>query len=157
MLLVETLLRTRLVKEDASIGLVFPALFSVAVILIARHAGDVHLDTDAVLLGELAFAPFRRFIVGGWDLGPRALWVMGAILLLNAAAIALFYKELKLSTFDAGLAPRSAFRPASALRFHDARLGHRGRRVRCRRLDPRRGADDRAAGGGVPADGPALR
>jgi len=110
-LLVETLLRTRLVKEDAAIGLVFPALFSIAVILIARHAGDVHLDTDAVLLGELAFAPFRRLEVGGTDLGPRALWVMSAILLLNAAAIALFYKELKLSTFDAGLAAALGFSP----------------------------------------------
>lgn len=58
--LVELLLRTRLVREDASIGLVFPALFSIAVILISRFAGSVHLDTDAVLLGEIAFAPFRR-------------------------------------------------------------------------------------------------
>jgi manganese/zinc/iron transport system permease protein len=57
--LVALLERTRLVKEDAAIGLVFPALFSIAVILISRFAGDVHLDTDAVLLGELAFAPFR--------------------------------------------------------------------------------------------------
>jgi manganese/zinc/iron transport system permease protein len=110
-LLVETLMRTRLVREDAAIGLVFPALFSIAVILIARHAGDVHLDTDAVLLGELAFAPFRRFEVGGTDLGPRALWVMGVILLLNAAALLLFYKELKLATFDAGLAAALGFSP----------------------------------------------
>jgi manganese/zinc/iron transport system permease protein len=109
--LVEALLRTGLVKEDASIGLVFPALFSIAVILIARHAGDVHLDTDAVLLGELAFAPFRRFELAGRDLGPRALWAMSAILMLNAAAIALFYKELKLSTFDAGLAAALGFSP----------------------------------------------
>ncbi|HEX6308749.1 MAG TPA: metal ABC transporter permease, partial [Longimicrobiales bacterium] len=43
--LVELLRRTRLVREDASIGLVFPALFSIAVILITRYAGSVHLDT----------------------------------------------------------------------------------------------------------------
>ena len=49
--LVELLNRTRLVREDAAIGLVFPALFSIAVILISRYAGNVHLDTDAVLLG----------------------------------------------------------------------------------------------------------
>jgi manganese/zinc/iron transport system permease protein len=69
--LVELLLKTRLVREDASIGLVFPALFSIAVILISRYAGSVHLDTDAVLLGEIAFAPFRRLEMGGMDLGPR--------------------------------------------------------------------------------------
>ena len=81
--LVELLHRTRLVKEDAAIGLVFPALFSIGVILIARFAGNVHLDVDAVLLGELAFAPFNRFVVLGYDLGPRALYMMGGILILN--------------------------------------------------------------------------
>jgi manganese/zinc/iron transport system permease protein len=110
--LVEALRRTRLVAADASIGLVFPALFSVAVILISRYAGNVHLDTDAVLLGELAFAPFRRLVVGGRDLGPRTLWVMGAILLLNVGFVWAFYKELKLSTFDASLAAALGFSPA---------------------------------------------
>lgn len=109
--LVELVLRTRLVKEDAAIGLVFPALFSLAVILISRFAGDVHLDSDAVLLGELAFAPFNRFMPFGVDVGPLALWVMGGILLLNLAFIALFYKELKLATFDAGLAATLGFAP----------------------------------------------
>lgn len=109
--LVESLRSTGLVKEDAAIGLVFPALFSVAVILITRFAGDVHLDTDAVLLGELALAPFRRLEIGGLDVGPRALWVMVAILGLNVAFLAAFYKELKLSTFDASLAAALGFSP----------------------------------------------
>jgi manganese/zinc/iron transport system permease protein len=110
--LVEALQRTGLVKEDAAIGLVFPALFSIAVILITRFAADVHLDTDAVLLGEIALAPFRRVEVAGHDLGPRALWVMLGILLLNAAFLAAFYKELKLSTFDPALAAALGFSPA---------------------------------------------
>ncbi len=109
--LTELLHRTRRVKEDAAIALVFPALFSIAVLLIARHAGNVHLDVDAVLLGEIAFAPFRRLEVGGWDLGPRSLWVMGTILLMNLLALALFWKELTLSTFDAGLAATLGFSP----------------------------------------------
>jgi manganese/zinc/iron transport system permease protein len=108
--LVELLSRTRLVKEDAAIGLVFPALFSLAVILISRFARGVHLDVDMVLLGELAFAPFDRLIVFGFDL-PRALVVMSVILLLNLAFILLFYKELKLATFDAGLAATLGFAP----------------------------------------------
>lgn len=110
--LVELLFSTRLVKEDAAIGLVFPVLFSIGVILIARFAGDVHLDTDAVLLGELAFAPFDRFMLLGRDLGPRSLYVMGVVGVLNAAFIALFYKELKVATFDAGLAAALGFAPA---------------------------------------------
>jgi manganese/zinc/iron transport system permease protein len=110
--LVELLRRTELVREDAAIGLVFPVLFSVGVVLIARYADDVHLDIDAVLLGELAFAPFDRWVVVGYDLGPSALWLMGGILVLNALFIAAFYKELKLATFDAGLAVALGFSPA---------------------------------------------
>ncbi|MBA2669358.1 MAG: metal ABC transporter permease [Gemmatimonadetes bacterium] len=109
--LVELLNRSRLVKEDAAIGLVFPALFSIGVILISRYAGNVHLDIDAVLLGELVFAPFDRWQMGGQDMGPRILWLMSAVLLLNALFLALFYKELKLTTFDAPLAAALGFAP----------------------------------------------
>ncbi|CAN5685684.1 metal ABC transporter permease [soil metagenome] len=109
--LVEILNRSRLVKADAAIGLVFPALFSIGVILISRYAGNVHLDIDAVLLGELVFAPFERFTLGTRDLGPRILWVMTAVLLLNIAFLTAFYKELKLTTFDAPLAAALGFAP----------------------------------------------
>lgn len=109
--LVEMLFRTGLVREDAAIGLVFPALFSLGVLLVSRHAGNVHLDVDAVLLGELAFAPFHRFTAFGTDLGPQALWVMGGILMLNLAFILFFFKELKLSTFDRALAASLGFSP----------------------------------------------
>jgi manganese/zinc/iron transport system permease protein len=109
--LVELINRTRLVREDAAIGLVFPAIFSVAVIMISRFAGDVHLDTDAVLLGELAFAPFNRLRVFGADIGPEALYTTSGILLLNLIFIVLFYKELKLATFDPALAAALGFLP----------------------------------------------
>lgn len=109
--LVEFIQNTGLVKEDTAIGLVFPALFSIGVILIAKNANDVHLDIDAVLLGELAFAPFDRLILGGTDIGPKSLWVIGTILLITTTLLILFYKELKLSTFDKGLAATLGFSP----------------------------------------------
>lgn len=109
---IELVRQTELVKEDAAIGLVFPLLFSVGVILISRYAGNVHLDTDVVLLGELAFAPFDRLVVRGMDLGPKGAWVGGSILLLNVLFIGLFYKELKLATFDPALAASLGFSPA---------------------------------------------
>ncbi len=109
--LVEALRRTQLVREDTSIGLVFPALFSIAVILIAKFAGNVHLDTDAVLLGELAFAPFRRLRPGGVDIGPVSLWVMTGVLVLNVVFIVAFYKELKVTTFDPTLAAALGISP----------------------------------------------
>ena len=109
--LVEFIQNTGLVKEDTAIGLVFPALFSIGVILIAKNANDVHLDIDAVLLGELAFAPFDRLTVGGSDMGPKSLWVIGSIVLITITLLILFFKELKLSTFDKGLAATLGFSP----------------------------------------------
>jgi manganese/zinc/iron transport system permease protein len=110
--LIEAVRRSRLVPEDAAIGLVFPALFSIGVILISRYAGDVHLDTDAVLLGELAFAPFDRLMVGSLDLGPVSLWTMGTVLVLNLVFIIALEKELALATIDEGLAALLGFSPA---------------------------------------------
>jgi manganese/zinc/iron transport system permease protein len=109
--LVEFIQKTRLVKEDTAIGLVFPVLFSVGVILIAKNANDVHLDIDAILLGELAFAPFDRFLVDGLDFGPKSLWIIGTILLITIGLLVAFFKELKISTFDVGLATALGFSP----------------------------------------------
>ena len=109
--LVEWIQKTGLVKEDTAIGLVFPALFSIGVILIAKNANDVHLDVDAVLLGELAFAPFDRLMMSGMDMGPKSLWIMGVILLVTLLLLLLFYKELKVSTFDVGLSAAMGISP----------------------------------------------
>ncbi|AXO80879.1 metal ABC transporter permease [Olleya aquimaris] len=110
--LVEYIQKTGLVKEDTAIGLVFPALFSIGVILIAKNANDVHLDVDAVLVGELALAPFDRLIVSGVDIGPKSLWIIGTILLITTLLLFAFFKELKVSTFDKGLAASLGFSPA---------------------------------------------
>ncbi|CAL2083241.1 metal ABC transporter permease [Tenacibaculum sp. 190524A02b] len=109
--LVEYIQKTKLVKEDTAIGLVFPALFSIGVILIAQNANDVHLDVDAVLLGELAFAPFDRFIINDIDFGPKSIWIIGTILLITLGLLFTFFKELKISTFDTGLATALGFSP----------------------------------------------
>jgi manganese/zinc/iron transport system permease protein len=102
---------TKLVKEDAAIGIVFPALFSLAVILIGVFARNVHLDEHVVFQGDLAFAPFDRMILFGLDLGPRTLVIMSVVLLINLLFIMLLYKELKLATFDEQLAAAFGFRP----------------------------------------------
>ncbi|MDG5490568.1 metal ABC transporter permease [Psychroserpens sp. SPM9] len=110
--LVEYIQKTGLVKEDTAIGLVFPVLFSIGVLMIAKKANDVHLDIDAVLVGELALAPFDRLIISGVDVGPKSLWIIGGILLVTIGLLIAFFKELKLSTFDKGLAASLGFSPA---------------------------------------------
>jgi manganese/zinc/iron transport system permease protein len=108
----EMIIKSKRLKQDAAIGLIFPFFFSIGVILISQYARNVHLDIDMVLLGELAFAPFNRMLIGGMDCGPYALWVVGATFLINGTFIGLFYKELVLTTFDATLATMSGFSPA---------------------------------------------
>lgn len=111
--LIEALHRTRRVKEDAAIGIVFPALFALGTFLVARFFANLHVDTDAVLYGEIALAPFDTLVIAGRDLGPQSLWVMSGLALLNLGFILLFYKELKLATFDPGLAAALGFAPVA--------------------------------------------
>ena len=109
--LVELLNRTGLVREDAAIGLVFPALFSVGVILMPAYAGKRAPRHRRGPAGRAGLRALRPLVVMGYDLGPRALYLMACILLLNVLFIAVFYKELKLATFDAGLAAVLGFSP----------------------------------------------
>lgn len=117
--LVEFIQKTGLVKEDTAIGLVFPALFSIGVILIAKNANDVHLDIDSVMVGDLSLAPFDPLLINCTEgvadscinLGPKAIWVIGTILIITLILLVAFFKELKVSTFDAGLAAALGFSP----------------------------------------------
>ena len=168
--------RTGLVKADAALGLVFPLLFAIAIILISRLTDDVHLDSDAVILGEIgvvwadarshclqdcepvhitpddpraetgrrctncadldigprdARAVFEEYCLNcgsytaaeAWRarlitqppllvFWPRALTAMLLTALLNLGFVTLFYKELKLTTFDPALAAALGLRPA---------------------------------------------
>lgn len=108
--LVELLQKTRLVKEDAAIGLVFPALFAGGVLLASVYLRNTHLDADAVLLGHPDLATSDEWQVGGLFL-PGVGVKLAAVLALNLALLLLFFKELKLTTFDPALAAALAFRP----------------------------------------------
>jgi manganese/zinc/iron transport system permease protein len=109
--LVEAIQKTGLVKEDTAIGLVFPALFSIGVLLIAIYANDIHLDTDAVLVGRLEYAAFDKLMIDGVSYGAKSLWTISAVLLITIGLLFAFYKELKLSTFDIGLSSALGFSP----------------------------------------------
>lgn len=92
------------VQADASIGVVFTALFAVGVVLISLYTRQVDLDLDCVLYGEIAYAPWDTLHIGGTSIGPKAVWGVGASFLLNIVVISLFYKQFKISTFDPALA-----------------------------------------------------
>jgi manganese/zinc/iron transport system permease protein len=108
--LIETLYRTRRVKEDASIAIVFPALFALGVLLVVQFTQHKDLDQDCVFYGEIAYAPLDTIVVGGLEVA-RPLLVLGIVALVNAGFILLLFKELKLSTFDSALAASLGLSP----------------------------------------------
>jgi len=97
-------LSARGIQGDAAIGVTFTSLFAIGVVLISLWGHRVDLDLDCVLYGEIAYTPFDTIVVGGKDLGPRAVWVNGGLLAVNALAIGLFFKQFKLCAFDAEMA-----------------------------------------------------
>ena len=106
----EALARSRLVKMDAAIGLVFPALFAAGVILISLHARHVHIHVDTVLLGEIGFVWLHTVTVWGLRI-PVAVATLAVVLAVNLAFVVGFWKELKLASFDPGLAAALGFLP----------------------------------------------
>ena len=105
---VEFLSGTGLVKNDDAVGIVFPMFFALAVVLITKFARNVHLDTDIVLMGEVIIAPLNRTEFLGMDL-PKAFVQMGMLFIVNLLFIIIFFKELKITTFDKGFAKLAGF------------------------------------------------
>ena len=108
---IEMFTKTKQLSSDAAIGIVFPFLFSLAILLISRYTSSIHLDIDSVLLGELAFAPFHRLRLFGVDIGPLSMYTMGAIVLVNLTLVLLFFKEIKLAIFSPEIAILFGFSP----------------------------------------------
>ena len=103
-LLVEAFNKKWRVQEDAAIGIVFTALFALGVVLITAYAGQVDLDQECVLYGEIAYTPWDLLFWGDESLGPRPVWILSLILVINLLVVILFYKEFKIASFDPALA-----------------------------------------------------
>lgn len=88
------------VDEGAAMGIVFTSLFALGILLLRRYADTVDLDPDCVLNGMLESSVFQD-----WTRPvPRVFITLSLIFGLNLFVIILFYKELKLSSFDPQLA-----------------------------------------------------
>ncbi|MGF9914696.1 metal ABC transporter permease [Paenibacillus ehimensis] len=92
------------VQSDASIGVVFTALFAVGVVLVSLYTRQVDLDLDCVLYGEIIHVPWETVEWNGIDIGPKAVWGLGIVLALSALIIGLFYKQFKICAFDPAMA-----------------------------------------------------
>jgi manganese/zinc/iron transport system permease protein len=88
------------VQGDAAIGVTFTSLFAIGVVLVSVYGRQVDLDLDCVLYGEIAYAPFDTLQFRGMNVGPRAVWVNGALLALNLTVVRLLFQQFKLCAFD---------------------------------------------------------
>lgn len=110
---IEFIHRHSRVKPDAAICIAFTTFFALGVALVSmlETTGSIHIDAECVLYGEISFVPLEEpFRCFGHDLGPVSVIRMGFMLVLVIGAIVLFYKELLLTSFDAGLARSLGFR-----------------------------------------------
>ncbi|MGC1482116.1 MAG: metal ABC transporter permease [Chthoniobacterales bacterium] len=105
--LIEFIHRQSRIKPDAAICISFTVLFALGVAMMSsiETQGPIHIDADCVLYGEIAFVSLEPPVVwNGWELGPPSVLRMGLVLIGIAVAITIFYRELLITSFDAGLA-----------------------------------------------------
>ncbi len=101
------------VDRGAAMGIVFTTLFAAGLLLIAQAADHVDLDPGCVLYGAIELTPLDVL----WELRwgetvikvPRSFAVLGGIFLFNLLFVLLFFKELRLSSFDPELATALGF------------------------------------------------
>lgn len=103
--LTQTLHQYARVPSDASMGIVFTALFALGVILVKRYTSGLHFDVGCIYEGAIEYTPFAERIAGL----PRPLLSSSIMLVVNTVAITALWKELKLSSFDAELSTTMGF------------------------------------------------
>lgn len=109
---IETVRRLGRIEPGAAMGVVFTTMFAAGVLLLEQSdTSSVHLDVEHALFGNLESLIWLDAV--GWSslLDPAALAHlpvelprMAATLLLVVAFIVVFWRPLKISTFDEGFA-----------------------------------------------------
>jgi manganese/zinc/iron transport system permease protein len=102
--LIEFFHRQGKLQTDAAIGVTFTWLFAIGIILISWKAGQVDLDQDCVLYGEIAFISLNTVDFGYGIEIPKSVLIMGSVLTIIVLFVSIGYKELFLTTFDPGYA-----------------------------------------------------
>ena len=92
-------------QTDAAIGVTFTWLFALGVILISLFTGQVDLDQECVLYGEIAYVPLNLWISdSGTIMGPKALYIGLFLLIIVLSFVLISYRYLSLTSFDEAFA-----------------------------------------------------
>jgi manganese/zinc/iron transport system permease protein len=111
-LLIDGIHRYSKIKVDAAICIVFTTLFAVGVVGMSflERSGNVHLDAECILYGEILMVALEPpVVVGGVSLGPPQVLRIALVLAGVLLATAVFYKELLITSFDPALARSLGF------------------------------------------------
>lgn len=110
--LIELIQKLGRIEPGAAMGVVFTVMFAAGVVMIERSdASGVHLDVEHALYGSLEavlwlgptdWSSFGEAAV--WAAMPRELQTLGTVTLVLGLLTLVFFKELRLSTFDPLLA-----------------------------------------------------
>lgn len=110
--LIEAVRRLGRIEPGAAMGVVFTSMFALGVVMIEQAAArSVDLDADCVLYGQLEdvlwLAPTGWASLldpAVWAELPREVSTLACVFAFVSAAVIAFYKELRITSFDPGLA-----------------------------------------------------
>lgn len=98
---IQFLQRKSNVQEGAAIGISFTFFFALGVIMIAMATGgNVDIDQDCVLFGEIASTYLDKVFIGEYFIGTRAILTILPVLLIIVVFILLGNKGLSLTSFN---------------------------------------------------------
>jgi len=101
-IIIDFLYRKLKLQEDASIGLTFTWLFALGVLLISFFAsGNVDLDQECVLFGELGLTFLDKIIINGRLYGTKSMATLLPAFLFVLVFVVRGYKGFQLSAFQA--------------------------------------------------------
>jgi len=103
--IIEYLSKKIKLQNDAAIGVTFTFLFALGIILISLFAGQVDLDQDCVLYGEIAYVPLDIIVLdNGWQLVPTTLLTALGLFVIIIVGLSWTYKGFYITTFNADYA-----------------------------------------------------
>lgn len=111
-LLIEAIRRLGRLETGAAMGVVFTVMFAAGVVMLEQGVGTrVDLDAQHALYGAVELTYWRGptdwaslLDPAIWAALPHSITRLAAVALLTVALVLLFYKELKITTFDPALA-----------------------------------------------------
>ena len=95
---------TAVAEKNAASAAISFVLLALGVLIITGFTDICGADISTLTVGDWYFAPFDRIRANGYDFGPLAFYIFGAVFIFNITCALIFHKEIRLSALDEGYA-----------------------------------------------------